>query len=79
MKWLLLSNATEMKVLNFSNHRQAKPARKHNLGWSRRRTGAQAWGCTLVRVCSYALSAALLQGSNSGLTSCYNCFTGGLV
>ena len=67
MKWLLLSSATEIKVLNFCNHRQAKPARKHDaychLGRSGRRAGAQACGCTLVCVCVRNTFCCVTAGS----------------
>lgn len=52
MKWLLLSSATEIKVLNCSNHRQAQPARSHNQDGA---GGERVPGHGSTRGCSCAL------------------------
>jgi len=80
MKWLLLSSATEIKVLNFSNHRQADPAGKHTacceLGWSGQSgcPGVWARACAPVRVLLHCCRAPVPLGLHLAVVS-----HGGLV
>lgn len=77
MKWLLLSSATGIKVLNFSNHGQAKPAGEREArcrpGGGRR---VPRHGGTLVCARPCAPSAAFPWGPASAPTAPRNGFTG---
>lgn len=70
MKRLLLSSATEIKVLNFSNHRQAQPAGKPSLGWGWSRAVP---GVGLMPVCVCVGSAAPLRAllCSDPMESCF--------
>lgn len=73
MKWLLLSSATEIKVLNLSNHGQPSPQGSTELchrldgcarsGCAQAHAGAHVWVCC---VCPY--TSVFLQGSNPTVT-----------
>lgn len=60
MEWLLLSSATEIKVLNCSNHRQAQPARNHNQDGAGERVpgcgGTCGCSCAVLLLCDAGIS-----------------------